>query len=364
MHFRALKPLLIIAGAAGLISTGILLVVWEKKQTAREFSLPPVPEAALPSAFFEAVEEAEKAAGNGDLIAAWRLGRIYHANNFYEEAEQVFQQLLARDEKNARVTYFLADGKFKMGNEEAGLRLLRRVTQLAPEYSNARFRLAEILRKKGRMDEAQPIYEDLKEHDRLRPYVLLSLARESMRRGDQKKALGYLEWILEDFPVFSPARQLMVNLTGEAPETENDGGGGPGRYVQPPDPWLDDQHVFLYDVDQLSVIADRMAVSGEFSSALEILQRADRIQPGYWKTKVVTAFVLLQKGDYRKALQKYEEAVREKPEDSRLRADLAQVHRRMGNPQKALSVVEAGLDLQPDSFELHKEAAKIHEDLN
>jgi len=364
MHFRVSKALLIIAGAAGFLSVGILLVVWQKLETAQEFSFPAAPESTLPAAFYAAVDEAEKAARKRDLEAAWQLGRIYHANKFFDEAEPIFWQLLERNEKNAQATYLLADGKFSRGKEEAGLQLLRRVIQLAPEYSYARFRLAEILRKKGRMDEAQPIYEDLKEHDRLRPYVFLSLARESMRRGDQKKALGYLELVLEDFPDFSPARQLMINLTGEAPKTENQDRGGPGRYVQPPDPWIDDQHTFLFDVDQLTVIADRMAVSGKFTSALEILKRADRIQPGYWKTKVVTAFVLLQKGDYEKALQKYEEAVREKPEDSRLRADLAQVHRRMGNPKKAFSVVEAGLEFQPDSFELHNEAAKIHEDLN
>ncbi len=364
MLFRANRILFTLAGAAGFLSAGLLLFVWQEIQADRGFNLPPVPEATLPSAFFETVNEAEKAAGNGDLEAMRRLGRIYHANNFYKEAEQIFQQLLDRNEENAQLTYFLADVNFKMGNEESGLRLLRRVTQLAPKYGYARFRLAEILMKKGRMDEAYPVYEDLKAHEDLRPYVLLSLARASMRHDNQKKAVKYLESILEDFPDFSPARQLMVNLRGEEPDRETRGSRGPGRYVQPPDPWIDNQHVFLYDVDQLSVIADRKAVSGEFASALEILQRADRIQPGYWKTKVVTAFVLLQKGDFEQALKAYEEAVLANPEDFRLRADLAQVHRRLGNPQEALQVVDAGLGVHAGSFELHDEAAKIHEALN
>ena len=90
------------------------------------------------------VESAYKASATapGDISARSRLGRVYHANTFSDEARTAYEQVIAVLPGHAPTLYWLAMLEQQSGNQDRADVMIQRAADAAPEEMIIRLRQA------------------------------------------------------------------------------------------------------------------------------------------------------------------------------------------------------------------------------
>jgi tetratricopeptide (TPR) repeat protein len=99
----------------------------------------------------------------------YRIGRALMTQGRLEDAEKAFTKASALDPKMPEPLGFLGEIQLKRGDVDLALGTLERAVQVAPEYFEAHYHLAQVYRRLGRAEEAAralALYEDLKRRKR------------------------------------------------------------------------------------------------------------------------------------------------------------------------------------------------------
>jgi tetratricopeptide (TPR) repeat protein len=212
------------------------------------------------------------------------LGRLYHANGFFHEAEQVYSGLLSLDGSNPRWPHALATILASYGQMDDALPLLRRVVQLAPDNWPAHIRLADALAKANQWDEAARLYTTVLSHEPNNAYALLGHARHELNAGEWLAAKNRLGLITATQPGFTAAWTLLTTIDDHlgdhaAAETDRANERRSGRFREMADAWLDPLVDDNYDVYRLTVAADTARLAGDHDTALRLFNRAVELDP-------------------------------------------------------------------------------------
>ena len=136
------------------------------------------------------------AAQPDDLQSRRSLATALAESGDFDGAEKEFRELLRRDPNNASAYLELGSVAIsKTGNPEAGLPHLQKAVELAPEFREARVRLARILAAGGRLEESIPHLQKAAELDPRDSDGRLRLARALMevrRTADATKEVAAL----------------------------------------------------------------------------------------------------------------------------------------------------------------------------
>src|SRR5688572_20678947 len=124
-------------------------------------ALPAPPDlSGSPTVLIDRISSAQSQANSwrGARVGVVELGRLYHANGFFAQAEACWRFFHAEEPKEARWAYYLADVRRAAGDYSAVKRLLRETVRLAPKYAPAALQLAAVEFKSGELDEAGAWY--------------------------------------------------------------------------------------------------------------------------------------------------------------------------------------------------------------
>jgi len=142
-----------------------------------------------------------------------RLGMVYHANQFYDQAEDSYRIASRLEPSDYRWTYCQALVKEETGQEKEVHELLQKAVRLKPDYFPALQKLGEIYYKQDRMDQAAHYYElsaGAAGKDASLQAVF-GLGRIAARRKDWNKVVEYVAPLSHEYPHIRPPHQLLLD---------------------------------------------------------------------------------------------------------------------------------------------------------
>ncbi|MDQ8201958.1 tetratricopeptide repeat protein [Pelagicoccus sp. SDUM812003] len=310
----------------------------------------------LPEALYHSEVEAAKESSltpEGRLEGLKRLARLYHANGYQSKAIDVYRELCELDPRNPVWPHSLANLLAGYGRLQEALPLQAKAVELAPNERAPRLRLAEMRLKNNQVDQAEEILQSILESDPNEKYALLGLARCDVAKENWASARGRLENAVSIDPNFTGAWALLstaleklgVDQLAEIARVKSF-----GRYVDFPDPWLNDLWKDCFDPYQLSVAA---AVTTDRELSKSLLEKAISLSPSSGAYHRQLGNIHLQEGEMLEAKKRFEIAVEADPKDAESWSSLVNVLMQLDD-YKALSLaLDTALPLCPNSAYLH-----------
>jgi len=324
--------------------------------------IPKTPDVSgFPSAFAMALEDATEKAVSFNMSHAAEgvenLGRLYHANGFYDDAASCWEALLKTEPSQAKWSYYLADGMRLQGNESEMGTLLERVVQLAPEYAPAWLKLGTHQFAAGKWDAAQASFLRRMELIPDDAYAAVGLARISIQKGDSEEARKWLQKAISGTPDLSTAHILLARVLAASGDIfgadhQNWLGTEAGRFREAPDPWIDDLANDCYDVNQLLTWGsiDYQTLFGDHGKSL--FERAMRLEPENAESYEALGRIYLDAGDAKKAVEILTQGVEKPNVPATLYVRLSEAYRQLKRPIEALNAAKDGLSEKPGDPDL------------
>ena len=141
-----------------------------------------------------AVESAYTAASRNpaDLSARSRLGRVYHANTFAEEARTSYEQVIEVLPTHAPTLYWLAMLEQEAGNQQRADTLIQQAVDAAPDDLTIRLRQASWALDTGDPQQVEALLSNLLQTNPRNVFVRLLEARSALAFDQPRKAVDIL----------------------------------------------------------------------------------------------------------------------------------------------------------------------------
>lgn len=296
---------------------------------------------------------------------------------FYEklglENESVNDYLKATEiDNNFMAAARLADYYLGKGDNDNAIKYLRMVIEVSPELTIAKFKLAEILRKMGRSDEATAYYEEIIDNlnETEKMYVLkqlgalyfqnqnfekakkyftkayeltpdiqtgYSLALIAETTGDRKGAEEWYGRILKERPDFTEAtkRLAILMLKDKKPEKALE--------------LINGVAADLRDVDFARIEGQIYVDMGKIDKAVEVLSDAVKANPAEVKLYIDLALAIEKNKDRQGAEDAVKKGLKQFPNDPSLLNFLGYMYAEQGkNLKEAQKMIKRALDQKPD----------------
>ncbi len=222
------------------------------------------------------------------------LAMAYHASLRPAEATQVYALATALDPSDWRWPYYRGLLQEERGDQVGASESFATVARLAPDHGLARFHLAEIAFKAGRLEEARTEYLAAQAAGvtgvpppgtglpprrgiPLNAYASLGLARVQLEGGDRQAGRDQLTAIVRAHPEFGSAHALLRRLADDRSASTADDGRA---YVPPTDPWLDAVVTRSWHPDLLLKHAAIAGRTGQVAWREWLVGRALKASPG------------------------------------------------------------------------------------
>lgn len=246
----------------------------------------------------------------GDSIG--NLGKLYHANNFYNHAEQCYQVATYLNPKNPAWPYYLAVIKQMRGQNDSAVELLEKMLSLNPGYSPAILKLADIYYKGNQIDKAKAGYEKCLYLTPDNPYAYIGLARIAMDTSKWEIAQKHLEKAIESNPDFASLHRMMALVhehfgrTDQMQKSLAHPKPKGWHFYEAPDPLLDELVDLCYDAQGILVYAAKLHYRDSGQRTIMLYQRALKL--GSKNPQVYSAIgdLMVQVGLYEQACVCYE----------------------------------------------------------
>jgi HemY protein len=290
---RRLWPLVAFCVVASLTTMGTMKIFSQARMNVVLIRLPEVPPLSRRS---EALRKkinrvdaqvrkklADIGANENFGQAVGHMGRLYQANQFYDQALSCYRLALKYDKKSAMWLYLSASIHQQRGETASMIGFLEQTLRLSSDYSPAVLKLADTYFKAGEMRKAKVHYERRLALTPGDPYALLGLARIALDEGQWDDAEDRLQKAISSDSQFGDAHRLMAQVHEQHGRIEEmkkslDRAADCTRFRPAPDPWIDDLEDLCYDPEQLLVLGSMAlaalnidaAVKKHFARALEI----------------------------------------------------------------------------------------------
>jgi tetratricopeptide (TPR) repeat protein len=191
---------------------------------------------------------------------------------------------------------YLREGHLTAATDES-----MRSIELAPDYLPAHQRLAEILAKSGRKQEAREKYE--------------KLAETALVRGDTPRALAFYRQAISLAPQDTDQRAKLIDLLishGQLPEAWNE---------------------YLQLGEFLDRAGDSRKAIDKYTEGIRLAQQAGAVSPAVLELRDRLADAYMKAHDWQNALGAFQEILARTPADERARFYLTELYFRLGHQE-------------------------------
>jgi HemY protein len=219
---RRLWPLVAFCVVASLTTMGTMKIFSQARMNVVLIRLPEVPPLSRRS---EALRKkinrvdaqvrkklADIGANENFGQAVGHMGRLYQANQFYDQALSCYRLALKYDKKSAMWLYLSASIHQQRGETASMIGFLEQTLRLSSDYSPAVLKLADTYFKAGEMRKAKVHYERRLALTPGDPYALLGLARIALDEGQWDDAEDRLQKAISSDSQFGDAHRLMAQV--------------------------------------------------------------------------------------------------------------------------------------------------------
>jgi len=346
---------------AYLVTLGLLTVLGATYVWLAEPPIPPPPEIdttraapAIADALEEAHQEAVTAASSAS--ARGHLGMLCYAHEFRHEALECFQQAVRLEPRQFRWHYYLAIVKEDFNLVEAA-DSYRNAMRYRPNYPPLYMRLATLLVRLNRPDEARRNYQLAAELDPKSPHPLLGLARLEMSQGRLAEAELLLDRVAEIAP---PSRDAtiekirLLRMKGDliaAARLEESISLAPPSATGMPDEFLTEMEQMDLSSNRLARNADTLLAQDRFDEAAELLMRLILDRPELARLRITLGQIRMRQQNLRAATQIFTEAVQQFPNDPTCRFALGTAFESAKAWKPAAQAYAEAARLKPDYSE-------------
>ncbi len=286
-----------------------------------------------------------------------RLGMIYHANQWYPQAETVYGIASWIDPDDYRWPYCQALLREEIGREREVPELLHRTVRLKPDFIPAVQKLADTYFKRDSLDEAERY---CKQSSKLGGsgssiQALFGLGRVAARRQDWPRVVEYLAPLSREYPQIRPPHQLLLDAyvaLGQAEKAEEVRRNllRPNLIVIPPikDALSDELLDLCCSSSRLLKQAGYLSRFSNARESLRLARRAVEVEPSDADARYFLSIALLNTqgadpGSVEEALAHLNEGLRIKPDDPQSLQTAADLFFRQKKSESALEQMRAVL---------------------
>ncbi|QDU36819.1 TPR repeat-containing protein YrrB [Maioricimonas rarisocia] len=299
------------------LTPGIAHWIWT---ATRPVEIPSVSESEVTTPVQEAIEAAREAVGRAPQSdEAWgQLGMTFLAHGLRDEAEVCLLKAAEIDPSDPRWPYLLIPEKGSIDPALAEKRL-REVIALDARPPVPRLRLAELLWKQERLEEAEEIFREVAEQYPDIGRARLGLGRIAFARGELEASRRHLEQAVALAPAAIPAHQLLAQVyqrlgdTKAAREQLAHLESLPPKWSWP-DPWWAEVASRSASAQNVVTHAGRLRDAGRFEEALDVLEAAAREHPDSPELTVALGMVLIDLKDGARAEDVFARGIELAPE--------------------------------------------------
>lgn len=241
---------------------------------------------------------------------AWgRLGKIFLANGYRDEAIPCFEEAARLAPDRARWPYFQGLAQ-RLNNLDAAVRCFGEAARLAgptgPTSFPIRLRYGEALLAAGRAEEARPLLGELLRQEPDNPRVRLALGALALDANNLTAALMYL-LPCADNPLTRQraaahlARVYLLKRDPATAEIYRLQARRLPRDPEPPDPFVEEYAALMVGRQALFLRAEIYLRAGEMHKAIELLQALTAAHPDEAEAHVKLGMALNQLGRYQDA---------------------------------------------------------------
>jgi tetratricopeptide (TPR) repeat protein len=336
--------------------------------------LPPIPELVVAD-FADPIQQqimnarARLQANPLNPAANARLGNILHAYKLLPWAIACYERARLLDPDDYRTAYYLGIASAQTGADEAAIVNLRAALQLHREYAPARLRLAELLFKTGRLDQARTLFEGLLASDADSPWAHHELAQVLNAQGEQLAAIEHNLRAVELFDSFGPAHYALALAYRDRAETEL-AARHLASYQQNPDskpPHVDPLLEALLELDISASARIRRArhleAAGLKVDAAQALEEAVAVEPDSIEARSQLIRLYNDSNDFDRAQQHYLAVTAIRPNAVMANLWFGTLLGKRGRPAEAAAAFEKALQGNPDHSMSHTLLGQALEEL-
>ncbi|TYA84301.1 tetratricopeptide repeat protein [Seonamhaeicola marinus] len=206
------------------------LSFYGKKQLISELpELPQLGEAefALNESFSEAFQNVKNNTSAKNIGA---LGMVFHANNYFKEAEACYELAIAQDSKDWKWNYYLGCIKREQGNSEDAITHFKDVLKVNPKSHMTLYYLGESYQQLDSIKKAEQILKEISGFNKsqfaysntkrtayfpLPLYARLQLSKLYTNNSKTDKGIEELKTLVEENINFGPAYRQLSNIYGQ-----------------------------------------------------------------------------------------------------------------------------------------------------
>ena len=283
-----------------------------------------------------------------------QLGKLYQANHYWDQAVLCYRLAMELEPENPEWPYFLAFINQERGEGESVLELLERTIELAPDYSPAILKLADIHFKTGKTDKAKAYYKRRLDFLKNDPYALLGLARIALDASQWEIARAHLNKAIESNPKFGNAHRLLASVHEHYSKIDEmqqalDRAAQCTRFHPAPDPWIEALNDLCYDVEQLLVLGSKAVTELDIEKASMFFGRAKDLDQENPKAHLALGRLCFMVGQRKQARWFFEKAIDLDRKSDEAYFQLGIILRGEGKLKEAKQMFLRALDFHPDN---------------
>ena len=362
---RRFWPLAAFCALASLTSLGMMEILSRARMNVVLIRLPDAPPLSRRS---EALREkiigadaevrgklSEDGANKEFGQAVGEMGRLYQANQFYDQALSCYRLALEYDAQSAPWFYLSASIHQQRGETESMIGFLEQTLLLASDYSPAVLKLADTYFKAGEMQKAKMYYEQRLALTPGDPYARMGLARMALDTGQWDIAEAQLQTAISSDPQFGDAHRLMAQVLEHHGRIEDmkrslARAADATRFRPAADPWIDDLENLCYDPEQLLVLGSMALAALDTETALKKhFARALEIEPENPAVHLAMGTAWLMAGDWSRSHQYLERTIALDPTSDQAYFQLGLILQNKKDLQGAEAMMLKALSYQPDN---------------
>ncbi len=341
---------LVVMGTAGAV------YVW-----LSEPPIPPPPvidtsRAAAPiaEAIEEDYEEAKSDPKSG--YARGRLGMICFAHEYRREALECFRQAERLEPKQFRWRYYRAilEEDYNLATAADAYKAARTYRS---DYAPLYLRMADVLVRLDRPDEARKNYMTAIELAPDSPYPLLGLARLELALNARGPAHELIDQAIKVAPWLRDAAMEKVRVlrlegnVSEAARVEEAAAQLPQATSGMPDPFLTDVDQMELSTNRLGKLVDSLLTEGKIEEAAELLKRMIIDRPEVARVRLILGNIRMRQQHLEGAIQIFRETVDRFPNDPTAHFSLGTALESKGEFEDAIVEFAAASNRKPDYAE-------------
>ena len=309
----------------------------------------------------DAVAGVERDPSSGDAVG--RLGRLYQAHRYVEQARRCYELAAQLDPDRADWPYYLGFLAAGRGDHDGAARYFEQILELRPSYWAARVRLGNALLAAGDLDGAETAFRAARSAAPGAPWGELGLGKTARRRGRFEDAADHLWSALRLDPTHRETRYLLAMT-----ERRLGAAARAGELLADLEsyevPSLDDpmlQAVFELARDSQSLIrqANERLAAGDPRQAERLYREVLRLDPDSYDAHLNLGVVYGLADRNVEAAASLERAAAIDPDRADAYALLTIAYIKLGRAEEGLQQLEKALRIDPE----HPRAVEILRDL-